>query len=296
MRQRRRDQGGWGRWLRTLLGLIFVAGLLSHRPAHAVEQDAAARQVEKLAAEAIAAYKAADYARTIELLERAYQIRQVAALLYNLAKAYEKLGDQEKSVELYRRYSDSTDADPKLRVKAEARVAAYEEAHRGRRDARLGADAGNELHARVDATPDPGPDPGKVRGTGGSISALAEAQGVRAWKARRARDRIVGLSLGGLGVACALAGVGLSVSAYYLHDTYANTVGLENDRRAERDNARNQALASDVLYGVAVASAGVGAYFLWRGYHREQAPHAGVSVVAPFASPVGAGLVLGGSF
>ncbi len=295
MHQRRRDGGGWGWSSRSLLCLCFVAGLLANRPALA--DDAAAKQVEKLAAEAIQAYRAADYTRTVELLERAYQIRQVAALLYNLAKAYEKLGDQEKAVELYRRYSDSTDAEPKLRVKAEARVAAYEEAHRGRKDPRNDG----ELHPRLDATPDPIPTPrpvpvsGTVSGTS-AAPAPAEAPALRAWKSRRARDRIVGISLGSLGLGAALAGMGLSVHAYSLHQDFAASVGLEADRRALRDRSRGEAIGSDVLYGVAAASAAVGVYFLWRGYHAEKAPGAQVRLIAPFASPAGGGVVLGGSF
>ncbi len=295
MHQRRRDGGGWGWSSRSLLCLCFVAGLLANRPALA--DDAAAKQVEKLAAEAIQAYRAADYTRTVELLERAYQIRQVAALLYNLAKAYEKLGDQEKAVELYRRYSDSTDAEPKLRVKAEARVAAYEEAHRGRKDPRNDG----ELHPRLDATPDPiptpRPRPSKAAGQrhqrragargGARLASLEVASCARSHR----RDL-----LGSLGLGAALAGMGLSVHAYSLHQDFAASVGLEADRRALRDRSRGEAIGSDVLYGVAAASAAVGVYFLWRGYHAEKAPGAQVRLIAPFASPAGGGVVLGGSF
>ncbi len=274
----------------ALVAVLHLDSTLSARIARA--EDVAAKQVEKLAADAIAAYKAADYTRTVELLERAYAIRQVAALLYNLAKAYEKLGDQEKAVELYRRYSDSTDADPKLRVKAEARVAAFEEARRTRKDPH----GDGELHPRLDATPDPVPDPHPLPRASREPPESPDARALRNWKARRARDRVIGLSLGGIGVACAAAGLGLGVHAMGLHGDFAGGVGPEDPRRALRDDSRNQALAADVLFGVAAVSVGVGSYFIWRGYHPEKAPGARVSTLAPFGSPQGGGLVVGGSF
>src|SRR5262245_2799000 len=96
--------------------------------ARAAELPAA--QVERLAKEAAIAFKGADYQRAVELLERAYQIRQVANILYNIARSYDKLGEVEKAIEHYRRYADSSDADPKLKAKAEARLQSYEESHR----------------------------------------------------------------------------------------------------------------------------------------------------------------------
>src|SRR5689334_6949162 len=83
-----------------------------------------------MATEAITAYKGADYNRAVELLTRAYEIRQVPALLYNLAKAYDKLGDVDKAYDAYRRYASSADADPKLKEKAESRLATLEELRR----------------------------------------------------------------------------------------------------------------------------------------------------------------------
>src|SRR5438046_1293943 len=99
-------------------------------PCAAGGAEPAAAQVERLAREASIAFRGADYQRAVELLERAYQIRQVANILYNIARSYDKLGQTDKAVEYYRRYADSSDADPKLKMKAEARLVAYEEAHR----------------------------------------------------------------------------------------------------------------------------------------------------------------------
>jgi tetratricopeptide (TPR) repeat protein len=267
---------------------------LATLPAVAAEENAAQR-VEHLAADAATAYRSADYSRAVELLERAYSIRQIAALLYNLAKAYEKLGNQEKAIDLYRRYSDSTDADPKLRMKAEARVAAYEEAR---------------THATTGPERPRGPEQGGVPPTAGQVTPNAldhaahvdtpEERAIRAWKSRRAHDRIIGLSLGSFGVGAAIVGAGLSGAAFAGHEQYTNSIGPEFPRRALRDRAHDEAVASDVLYGVAIAAAGVGAYFLWRGYHRERPPGTKLMVAPTMVGqgnvPRGGGLALGAQF
>jgi tetratricopeptide (TPR) repeat protein len=242
-----------------------------------------------LAADAAAAYRAADYTRAVELLERAYQVRQVAALLYNLAKAYDKLGEQQKAVDLYRRYSDSSDAEPKLRAKAEARVAAYEESHRRPeprpREPEPRPREPDVALKQVDMTPPP---------------ETAEQRAVREWKDRRSRDRAIGISVASIGVAAAIAGMGLSISAYEIHKTYADTLDTEAVKRDQRDHAHTQAIVGDVLYGVAAVGVAVGAYFIWRGFHPEQPPK-GQAWLLPTVAPgsqgsVTAGLTLGGRF
>src|SRR6476660_2677301 len=89
--------------------------------------ESAEAQVERLATEAVNAYRGADYNRAVELLNRAYEIRQVPALLYNLAKAYDKLGDVDHAWDAYRRYSDSADADPRMKAKADSRLVVLDE-------------------------------------------------------------------------------------------------------------------------------------------------------------------------
>jgi tetratricopeptide (TPR) repeat protein len=281
-------------WRWVALTLVIALPFASLRVARAGE-DSAAWKVERLAADAANAYRAADYSRAVELLERAYSIRQVAALLYNLAKAYEKLGNQEKAIELYHRYSDSSDADPKLRVKAEARIAAYEEAHRPRPDEPApDRPREPEPHPPVVTPPTQPPEPPPVR------EETAEERAIRLWKKRRVRDRILGLSLGSLGVATAIAGAGVSGAALVGHEHYASTLESEFPKRAERDKAQSEAVASDVLLTVAVAAAAVGSYFLWRGYHRERPPGTRLlvapSMMGASGVPQGGGLFVRGRF
>lgn len=255
--------------------------------AHSPGEDPVAREVERLAADANAAYKVYDFQRAAELLERAYQLRQVPALLYNLAKAYDRLGSQDKAIELYRRYVDSGDPDLKLRGRAQARIQQFEDAR---------------------PRPEPRPDPVEPRPRVSPRPAAwtapvipgesEEERRLRVWKADRTRARRNGLALGSVGGVLALGGVGLSVSALLLRNRYAASLGLEAEKRHQRDSARTQAISADALFGVAAVLGGVGIYYLWRGYHREAAPGrvAWLPLVAPMVSRETAGLVVGGAF
>src|SRR5262249_13178171 len=101
--------------------ILLLALGLAPTPARA---ESVSQQVERLAGEATTAYHAGEYKKAIELLDRAYQLQPVAALLYNTAKAYERPGEDQKAAEYYTRYAASADVDPKLKPKAEAGAAA----------------------------------------------------------------------------------------------------------------------------------------------------------------------------
>lgn len=255
---------------------------ISMPTARAATEDPVAMRVEKLAADGKTAYRAADYQHAVELFEKAYQLRQVGALLYNIARTYEKLGDTDKAIERYRRYIDSTDTQPAQKAKAEARVAAYDEAHkpppREPEPQRPGV-----VHEQLFEQPE---DPA-------AVARREQERVVVDWNARRHRDRIVGLTLGSIGVACAVSGTGLWVAANKVHSQFESSVGPEASRLQLRDRARTQAIIGDSLWGVAAVTAAIGAYFLYRGYHPERPPQVQASVLA---GPRMAGLSLGGTF
>ena len=239
-------------------------------------------RVEKLAAEGKAAYRAADYQRAVELFEKAYQLRQVGALLYNIARTYEKLGATDKAIERYRRYVESTEAEPAQKAKAEARVAAYDEAHK---PPPREPEPPHTIIVREKLFDQP-EDPA-------AAARRDQERAVSAWTVRRRRDRIVGLALGGVAVGCALGGLGLWVAASKLHSQFDGPIGLEADRLALRSRARTEALIGDSLWGVAAVTAAIGGYFLYRGYHPERPPQVQASVLA---GPRMAGLAVGGTF
>jgi tetratricopeptide (TPR) repeat protein len=268
----------------TALVISFGFGLGVATPVVYAGEDPVAQKVEKLAAEAAAAYRAADYQRAVELFERAYSLRQVGELLYNLAKAYEKLGDQDKAIEHYRRYIDSTEADPKLRQRAEARVTAYEATHKPRV-----VEPPPVSHPPIIDKPPVithVPPPAETQEE-------RQARADRAFDAKRRRDRLIGLTLDGVGLGCVIAGGALWGTASGLHTDYESSVTQEFPKRAEKNRAITEAAIGDGLWGAAAVAVAVGSYFVWRGFHPEHPPRV---TAAPLLSPSAGGVMVGGAF
>jgi hypothetical protein len=271
--------------LRCALLLGFLVGSAS-LPA-AARSESAEAEVERLAADALNAYKGADYHRAVELLTKAYEIRQVPALLYNLAKAEDKLGDVERASDAYRRYAVSGGADPKLKARAEARLAVLDEARR-KQAARA------EAEAAAAATPPPQVAPQRpVVVEPPPVSAEQLAADERALRQRRRhRDRLFALGFGAATVAFAAVAVGLSVDALGLRNDYSASIDFEKKQQLESD-ALLRAGVADGFYAATVAAAVVTAVFLYRGFHHERAERL---ALAPSLSPSAWGLVASGRF
>jgi hypothetical protein len=259
--------------------VILVIALVLAVTAHAEKRN----PVEKLAADAAAAYHNGDYQHAVDLLERAYKLQPVSALLYNLAKAYDKLGESQSAADLYAKYAAAEDADPKLKTKAEARLAAL-------------ILPSHKVDEPV-AKPQPKLEPAAKPQPNGEPQPAAqpEAQHEPPRPARpadggRHRDRMVALGVGVAGVAVLATALGLSLSALHLHDEFSTNL-VETDKRQLRNDAQAQALAADLLYAVGVAAAGVTAYFLYRGFRPTRQV-----AVAPWMQPGAGGLSALGRF
>jgi tetratricopeptide (TPR) repeat protein len=270
---------------RIWLAVVVALALTSPRAARAESAEA---QVERLASEATNAYKGADYNRAVELLTRAYEIRQVPALLYNLAKAYDKLGDVDHAYDAFRRYSDSADADPKLKTRADARLVVLEDIRRKKAAATRAAQPPPEPKvvepakpARVEPPVAPPPTPEEMRAT---LKAERDRQ--------RRRDRYTALGVGVGALAMAGVAVGLSANAVSLQDQFGQTLDASRKKSLKSD-AQISAGVADGFYAATAVAAAVTAYYLYRGFRAE--PNA-PSLVAPSFSARGAGLVVQGRF
>lgn len=269
--------------------LSLALAVSSARAAHAESAEA---QVERLASEAVTAYRGADYHRAIELLQRAYDIRQVPALQYNMAKAYDKLGDLDHAAECYRRFVDAADADPKLKNKAEARLAVIEEARRKK------AAAQRALEPKPEPKPAPVVEPPKPAVVEPPKPVEPTPEQIRdklrdERQQKRRRDRWVALGLGIGAVACAGVAIGLSVDALSLQNQWSSEFGGdETARRQLEHDALVRAGVADGFYALTGVTAAVAAYFVYRGFRPE--PTAPSIAFAP--APGGAALVVGGRF
>lgn len=74
-----------------------------------VVQEQSEARARQLYGEAVAHYRAAEYAPAIDLFRQAYEASPAPGLLFDLAQAYRLAGDCEHASEYYRRYLD---ADP----------------------------------------------------------------------------------------------------------------------------------------------------------------------------------------
>ncbi|MDB4968282.1 MAG: hypothetical protein JWN44_3971 [Myxococcales bacterium] len=251
-------------------------------------------QVERLAADAVNAYRGADYNRAVELLQRAYEIRQVPALLYNMAKAYDKLGDVEHAADAYRRYADSADADPKLKSKAESRLVFLEEARRKKAATARSMEPRAEPRAVQPEAPKPAQLEAPTQPPPPTAEQIRDKLRQERMRERR-RDKMIALGLGVGAVAFAGVAIGLSVHALSLESDWSQQYGGdETARRALVKDAKLSAGIADGFYAATAVAAGVGAYFLYRGFRPE--PTAPSLALLPVVTPTTGVLVVTGTF
>jgi tetratricopeptide (TPR) repeat protein len=95
----------WARGIevRIVLGALLVAPGASAQDADLTEVRAHDRALQ-LFSDGKTAYKGGDLRTAIKDLEAAYELEPVAVLLYNLARAYEGIGELEKAVSAYERF------------------------------------------------------------------------------------------------------------------------------------------------------------------------------------------------
>src|SRR5207253_9839208 len=113
----------------ALAGLLVASVAASSRalaqeePPPAVPGQSPDEQAQRLADEAVEAYRASSYDQAVKLFKQAYGLRADPAILYNLAKCFDKMGQPADALEYYRRYLVAEGTDPKLRARAEEKVA-----------------------------------------------------------------------------------------------------------------------------------------------------------------------------
>lgn len=280
----------------TGVRVAFVVALFCGLwPAGRATAETPEAQVERLANEAVNAYKGADYKRCIELLRKAYEIRQVAALLYNMAKAYDKLGDIDHAYDAYHLYADSAAAEPKLKARAEQRVAALAEMKRKKKLEERAQEA--PPPQPTPAQPQPAqPQPGNLEPTLRPPPTPAEERAAAhdAFVRGKKRDRMITIVVGGATVAFLAVAVGLSADALVKEGKYHSAVYPSDKSRLQSEATVRANVADGFWVGTAVA-AGVTGYFAWRAFLRKEPAESRVALV-PMMAPTGGGIAAVGRF
>jgi Flp pilus assembly protein TadD len=224
-------------------------------PPPAVPGQSVDEQAQRLADEAVEAYRTGTYDKAVKLFKQAYALRADPAILYNLAKCFDKMGRPEGALEYYRRYLVAENTDPKLRQKAEEKVATLSAAA-----SRAAAPAALQPQA-----PQPPPErPGRLffySGVGlAAAGVVGLVIGVSLYGAaakdfgtftgstdeidkRAARDRVQSLgkgSIAGYVVGTALLGGGAALVGLAVRKGFFRKEGSPGDRRGASRSVRKE--------------------------------------------------------
>jgi len=266
-----------------LLGVVLAATLPA--PARAADPPAAAdsqslaNRAQALADRAYEAYQSADWHKAVSLYLESYKLVPSAEILYNIANIYDrKLGDKQTAIDFYRRHNTSSDADPGLLLRANARVAELSRDDKSAATAPAPAAPAAPPAALKPESPDPKSDAGgTLRTTGYVLGALG----------------IVGLGVGtGLGV-FAMGRASDAHAAGCQAGTCPDAASAGKDRSAA---ALGNGSTIGFVAGGALVASGLALVLIGRRPHgNESTPPASAALrLAPSVGPAGAGLVLSG--
>lgn len=233
---------------------VFTAALLGASLASAQPRESR-REFDALLRSAVQHYEAGQAREAIVELERAYAIRPLPRLLYNLGRAHERAGSFSVAVDYYNRFLQTNPDAEAGAIAREAMATAQRRAAEARQaeQAQLAAQQATQQQALEAAR-----------------AQAAEAERLRAEEERRRRLAtssthrrltVPVLATGGVAVAAAVAGGvlgGLALSAQ--SDFDASHAG--NDRASASDRGAALGLGADVAFGTALV-AGVVAVVLY---------------------------------
>lgn len=166
--------------------VILIASLTaSAAPSRALAQTPPATApnvalAEQYAAQAFAAYQRRDHAHALRLYQSAFEAAPSADILYNMARVYDLgLGNRQRAIEYYERYTREPDAQPARVVATRQRLFELQAAERSNRaDPSFNAIARDfPLDAPLTPAPSPSPSPAHESGGLGALSVAAISVG-----------------------------------------------------------------------------------------------------------------------
>jgi hypothetical protein len=249
--------------MRTLLtsGLLFTAVLL-------VAGVASAQDARELFSRGQAAYETGDYDTAVRNWTQAWEIDPRPLLQYNLAQAYERLGQLDRAVASYRAYVEASPGDDARAQNARARIASLEQ-RVGNTSIRLtgGVEGASIIVDGQDRgrLPHPDPlrlDPGSHRiviradGYEDFVSVVAVSAGQQADVPIEMRAGVTGqaaTTTGGGGISMIGLGVAIGGAAVAIGGAITGGLALSAAGAApsstgpQADDARTLALVTDIL-------------------------------------------------
>jgi tetratricopeptide (TPR) repeat protein len=217
------------------------------------------------------AYRAENYEDAVEFFERAYAVKAVPNLLYNIGRAHEKLGNFEEAIEYYEKFANEPDVDMKARRDAIDRADTLSKVVERRK-------AGEEVDEE-------------------EIEQQQSDQGLATTddEVQYEKDFTMAYIFAGAGVAALATGTVFAIQAGNAHDDFqtASTKSAMEDAASRGETA---SILADSMIGVGAVLAGVGTYFFLFPPRTEVAPQQAKMRFAPQFGAGQAGMSLSVDF
>lgn len=238
------------RLTRLLSFVVVVAFFLSTAADVQARRMSKKKRWNKLVKQAQSQYQKEQYNEAAETLLKAYDLRPVAKLLYNSARAYEKAGDDDQAMRFYQRYIDAEDTDPELLRNAATKLASLREA-RARKELEQKQQLKDEKRkAEIERQ--------KLADERQRIIEEEKARKIEAERQRKLKEEqakmgmvlpISAYSLLGLGSAGLATGVVFGILATLDKGLWDSSLDLTT-RQAARDAAQFKAMGADISYAL----------------------------------------------
>ncbi len=243
--------------LRNQVGIVLVVlALFAATSTPAIADDdpdeGALKEARELYEVGNAHYAAARYEKAAKAFAKGYKLSKLPGFLYNLANAYERMGEYRKAAGKLEIYLESPKAKDVVSVRERVRrlLAAAED-----REREIAKQEAREKEMRRLA---------KLRGedTGREEAKFEEGP----------RSPTYLFVLGGGAAALATSGIFALLSQSAATSAASDCIGMVCDRKAESDldRERSFAVAADVSLGIGVVVVGVGAYLYLKGPPRRR--------------------------
>lgn len=207
-------------------------------PAAAFAQDDPTEaQFQDLTAQASAAYDAGDNEKAVTLFKRAYELRPVSNILYNIARIYEESGQIDEAIEYYDKFVVAPNVEKTARRDALDRLKTLREVRELKEGDTATADATEDPQPEPQPQPQPAPDPGLSAG------------------------QTVGWVFIGVGGASLIGSGIFALLAQSEFNEFEEATSLQ-DRRQSASQGRTNSIVADTLLVTGAVSAIVGTVFL----------------------------------
>jgi tetratricopeptide (TPR) repeat protein len=221
--------------MKRFVATVLCASIAIGSPVLAFAQDAeepAVDEFDESTRKAAEAYDRGDYDTAVELFKKAYELRQVSNILYNIGRIYEDAGDIDSAIEYYDKFVVAPNVEQTSRKDALERLTTLREVKRMQEGDTEVAETETEV---TPAAPQPAP----KSNTGRTVGWVFLGVG--------------GASLVGSGV------FALLTQAKF--NEFEDATSLQ-DRRDASSAGKTNAVVSDALLVTGAVSAIVGAVFL----------------------------------